>query len=273
MHKLFMISRGVDASPKADRLIVDLRKKGFFEWYSRFCIQGSDRWWQEFEQTLEQCQLFIALLLPSAKVSPRFKRELTSVRARGIPIIPLLVEGDAASSMPDELIHLEWIDVSSDETYDTGLKLLIEKLYTTLGFNLNANHQTIHHELDQITLHIPDVRWIRIISIDGLAHPMYRFDADLVKPETDEDSEEDRLGPMSAASLSLSERIASEFDLGKSSFVVISGEAGTHILLPNGDGTEWCISFVVKGHPPIDQTIKYFKDRAYLAHIIPLLTV
>ena len=129
----------------------------------------------------------------------------------------------------------------------------------------------VEEELRQIILSIPDIRWLRFVNVDGVAHPTYRYDADGHRRDTDLDRHEDRKSAMTAAAMSLSERILYELVLGNRQNVVLNGASGTYFLLPIGDGTKWVISFVVIGQPSVDTTIKYFQDRQYLASILPAL--
>jgi predicted regulator of Ras-like GTPase activity (Roadblock/LC7/MglB family) len=211
------------------------------------------------------------MMLPSSRRSPHVERELWTARKHGVPIIPLLVEGTSPNWIPDELITTEWIDISSADKYTTGLERLFEKLFAAYGIDLKLNHQSVMNELEQITLLIPDVRWIRLISADGLAHPVYRFDAAYLRRDMDIDLEEDRFGSMSVGALSICERLASEFSLGHAQFIAVSGDAGMHFLLPIGNGDEWFLSFVVQGHPIIEAVINYFRNRDFLAHVVPYL--
>jgi predicted regulator of Ras-like GTPase activity (Roadblock/LC7/MglB family) len=130
---------------------------------------------------------------------------------------------------------------------------------------------TVEQEFQEITAAIPDIRWLRIISADGIIHPTARFDAGSVRRDTEIDKEEDRGGPLSAAVMGLSERIMAEMRLGNARYVVMAGDSSTYFLLPIGDGSEWFMGFLVKGQPSVDAILQYFQERDYLASIIPLL--
>lgn len=129
----------------------------------------------------------------------------------------------------------------------------------------------VMHELEQIMLHIPGIRWIRITTLDGWAHPVYHFDTNPLRRDTLIAHDEDRVGPYTAATLSWSGRVASELMLGNTHFVVNSGQEATHFVLPIDDGAKWVISFAVNGQPAIDGIIQYFRERDFLAAIVPFL--
>jgi predicted regulator of Ras-like GTPase activity (Roadblock/LC7/MglB family) len=116
----------------------------------------------------------------------------------------------------------------------------------------------VQAELQQIVKTIPNIQWIRIIQVDGLSHPTYRFDSNTLMHNPEREKEEDRISAMSAFTMGLWERVLFEMGLGKSQFSVLAGEGGTHFLLPIDDGTEWLLSFIVKGRPSVDVTLQYF---------------
>ncbi len=132
----------------------------------------------------------------------------------------------------------------------------------------------LEQELQNLIQRIPDLRWIRVVRVDGSGtHLTFRFDAGHIKRDTPADIYEDRYSSMTAASLSLNERIAYQLVLGKARYSVIAGEIRTYIFLLIGDGTEWVMSIGVQGNPPIDPIIRYFAERDYLAHIVPHLNI
>ncbi|MBA3875018.1 MAG: hypothetical protein H0X30_38320 [Anaerolineae bacterium] len=129
----------------------------------------------------------------------------------------------------------------------------------------------VEDELYLITLFIPDIRWIRFVRVDGIHHPAYIYDAPDYRRDNIYDQEDYRKPAMSAAAVSMSERISQDLVLGSPRTVVLDGTSATYFLLPVGDGNEWKIAFVVNGHPPVDRTIKYFQDRQYLETLVPFL--
>lgn len=132
---------------------------------------------------------------------------------------------------------------------------------------------TKHSIVEVIYLHIllkiPDILWIRIIHVDGLACSHYDYNSESVKNEPDILDNEDLYAPMSAATLSLSERITSEMKLGVFRLTIIAGKDATHFFVPIGTGEKWFLSFAVAGHPSIDNIIAYFENRNFLAEIEP----
>jgi predicted regulator of Ras-like GTPase activity (Roadblock/LC7/MglB family) len=134
-----------------------------------------------------------------------------------------------------------------------------------------SNAEQVKQEVQHIVQAFPDVLWIRVVSVDGLDQPAGYYDSAGIKAEIELDPEGDLYAPMTAASLSLSERIASEMKLGKQPFAVIAGRQGVHLVLPVGDGAKWVMSLGFKGQPAIDPILQYFKNLDYLAHLIPLL--
>jgi len=129
----------------------------------------------------------------------------------------------------------------------------------------------VEDELYLITLFIPDIRWIRFVSIDGLVNKTYLYDAPNYRRDNMYDQDDDRKPAMTAAAMSISERITRDLVLGDPRIVVLGGTSATYFLFPIGEESGWMIAFVVNGHPPVDRTIKYFQDRRYLEKLIPFL--
>lgn len=131
-----------------------------------------------------------------------------------------------------------------------------------------SDSSQIKYELERIASHIPGVRWIRILHTRGTTHPKYRFDAAYLKRDKHKD---DSWGPISTAVLSISERTLSELNQGDIQFTVVYGENGALFFLRIGKGQTWFLTFMVHGEVSVDQTIRYFRDRDYLDHFVPLL--
>jgi len=71
----------------------------------------------------------------------------------------------------------------------------------------------------------PDIEASAVVSVDGLT----------IASALPADTEEDRVAAMSAAMLSLGDRIASELDRGELEQVYIKGDSGYVILMDVGD--------------------------------------
>jgi len=71
----------------------------------------------------------------------------------------------------------------------------------------------------------PDIEASAVVSVDGLT----------IASALPADTEEDRVAAMSAAMLSLGDRIASELDRGELEQVYIKGDSGYVILMAVGD--------------------------------------
>jgi predicted regulator of Ras-like GTPase activity (Roadblock/LC7/MglB family) len=129
---------------------------------------------------------------------------------------------------------------------------------------------TVEEALEDMKKAFPDLRWIRIVSVDGWSNPDYNYDRG-IKRDTALDIEEDHFSSTSAASLSLGERISQMMGLGDLQCTVVAGLNATYFLLPIGDAEHWVLSFAINGHPSIDKVLDYFKERNFLAEIEPLL--
>jgi len=267
MHELIVVIYSNSDTKQVKVLKSDLRKKGFNIWNDDPAAQGT--YWRMAEMTkaIESCNVVIAVMSLPAKLSVWADRELKHALKHQIPIIPVLLEGNPADVIPDDLRISDWMDISSEDKYKVGFEKLLEILETVFSTTPKSKYQLVQHELKQLADQISELRWMRIVSVDGLSHPFHRVDSVNIEKE----SEEDRIGPISAATLSLAERLAYELGLGNLKFTITVGVSATSISLPLGDGMEWGISISFKDHGSINRILQYFENNSYLAHIVPLL--
>jgi predicted regulator of Ras-like GTPase activity (Roadblock/LC7/MglB family) len=104
----------------------------------------------------------------------------------------------------------------------------------------------IKQQLKEFADRMPDIRWIGLIATDGFGIGHYNknhytqapiFTREIVTPSgeriliEEEHEEGDRVTPMTAATLSLSERISQEVGTGEWEFTVIAGKRAKKIAL------------------------------------------
>jgi predicted regulator of Ras-like GTPase activity (Roadblock/LC7/MglB family) len=91
--------------------------------------------------------------------------------------------------------------------------------------------------LREMQMSSPDIEGSAIVSLDGLA----------IATALHEEIEEDRVSAMSAAMLSLGDRIASELGRGDLNQVYIRGEHGYVILMSVGDEAVLTVMASIRG--------------------------
>lgn len=266
MHEVVFISYCLDDSTHAEKLIIALRGMAFNVWHLGAASE-SYGWRAERQSAIQNSNAVIVLLSPSAKVAKSVLTEAQFAVERSIGVVPVLVDGDSTASVPQLFETVPMIDISSVNQFEAGLHQLFQRIRTIFSDSPKTKYQHVQDEIYKVTSQIPDVRTYRIVSVDGVIHTFNYVNSG----SPYEVREEDRLAPMSAATLSLSERIVGELGLREFKFTVMAGLRGMYFNVPIGDGAEWCFGLVVKGHPSIDHIIKCFEESNYLEAILPLL--
>jgi predicted regulator of Ras-like GTPase activity (Roadblock/LC7/MglB family) len=257
MSKHIFISysrKDVDMMRQVDKA---LRMKGIKTWTDEQLVPGTSQWKAAIERGLEEASAVVVLMSPDAKSSEWIDRELEYARMRQMAIIPLLVRGDPVSSVPFELVSSQWISLLTEDQYAKGIEQLAKTLFDKLGLKAKTKYQLLHDELAEFAAKLPVLSWVGVISVDGLTEGFYS--------KTDR-IEEDRVGAMSAASISLSERISSELGLGTSRFTLIDGQDGTVFTIGLSD--DRVLMFALEQCPSIDTVISAVRDNVH-----PLLEV
>ena len=89
----------------------------------------------------------------------------------------------------------------------------------------NSRSQTMYNLLRELQHASPDIEASAVVSVDGLS----------IASALPQDVEEDRVSAMSAAMLSLGDRISSELGRGALNQVYVKGDEGYVILMSIGD--------------------------------------
>jgi predicted regulator of Ras-like GTPase activity (Roadblock/LC7/MglB family) len=257
MSKHIFISysrKDVDMMRQIDKA---LRMKGIKTWTDDQLVPGTSQWKTAIEKGIEEASAVVVLMSPDAKSSEWIDRELEYARMRQMAIIPLLVRGDPVSSVPFELVSSQWINLLAEDQYAKGIEQLAKTLFDKLGLKAKTKYQLLHDELAEFAAKLPALSWVGVMSVDGLTEGFYS--------KTDR-IEEDRVSAMSAASISLSERISSELGIGIFRFTVIAAHDGTTFTIEMSD--DRVLMFALVQCPSIDSVLSIVADA-----IQPLLEV
>jgi len=100
-----------------------------------------------------------------------------------------------------------------------------------------SRNQKLVDRLREMHMSSPDIEGSAIVSLDGLA----------IATALHEEIEEDRVSAMSAAMLSLGDRIAMELGRGELNQVYIRGEHGYVILMSIGDEAVLTVMANIRG--------------------------
>ena len=265
MSKQVFISYSRHNQETMRRLARAIKSKGFSVWTDDNLTPGTRQWKIEIEKAIEASGAVIAMMSPSAKKSEWVDRELEYARMRSITIIPMLIEGDPINAVPFELATSQWIDISKDEQFETGLTGLLDTLHRVFDIAPKSSYQVVREEIKRIASQIKNIRWIGVFTVDGLTHSYVVMDAAHAM-------EEDRVTAMTAANLSLGERISSELNLGgEVSYTVIAGSEASFFNLAIGDSDMYRLCLSISGSPPVDEIIDLLKNNESLEMISTLL--
>lgn len=216
------------------RIAADLTAKEFELWTDNNLTPGTRGWKLAIEKAIEEAGAVIAVLSPDAKESEWVDRELEYARIRNIRIFPVIVRGDAISSVPFELVSAQWIDMAQSDLYVEGLEKLVLVLDRHLGVRRKSKAELIEHELMQLSRKLPGIYWMGVFSADGLPVAFYT-----PASNTGFAPSEDRIAAMMASTLVLSEHITSEVDAGELSYNVVGGSKGFQFGITLGKYVLW----------------------------------
>jgi hypothetical protein len=269
MNELIVISYTYQNLEKMRILRKALIQGGFKVWNDEY-TQGtpnSSYWHEKAERAISSGNLVLALITVSDISALKLRLEVQAAHEQGIPIVPVLFED---GEIPPAIAN-NWIVFSSDDKYESAFKKLFSLLPKIFSRRPKSNYQIVQDELLALRESFPKLMWIRIMTLETLAIPVYDYDAVDLPEELKPDDEGDKLAPYSTASLSLGERISQTLNLGLFQFTVISGVGGTHVFLPIANGEKWCMGLGFKSPISIDKVLDYFRQRNFLAEIESLI--
>lgn len=129
MNKNAFLSYSHDDRDFAERIAIELRKKGIEVWLDKWEIKAGDSLIQKiFFEGLSNCDIFLILLSNASVKSKWVKEELETTmikRIEGVTrIIPLIKE---KCEIPFPLRPLLWVDLSED--FDDGIHKIVKSVY------------------------------------------------------------------------------------------------------------------------------------------------
>lgn len=130
--RIFISYARNDAKPLAMRLRDDLQAVGHAVWLDLSEIPGGSSWSKNIEDAIEECNVVVALMSPAAYESQWCRAEQLRAVRKGKRIIPLLVVPGA--EIPLHLEHLNYLDFTVPERYDSMLQDLLSDVTAGLAF-------------------------------------------------------------------------------------------------------------------------------------------
>lgn len=113
-----------EAKDKIDKLSSDLKNLGLKVWFDQNEIRPGESISSAISNGLDQASYVIAIVGPNDKESPWAKTELEMAKAKGKPIIPVMVNNATAQDLPETISDLMAIDASNKDN--------LRKVYETI---------------------------------------------------------------------------------------------------------------------------------------------
>jgi predicted regulator of Ras-like GTPase activity (Roadblock/LC7/MglB family) len=203
------------------------------------------------DQAIEDASAVIVLLSPAAKNDEQVAHQIAYAQTHNRLIFPLLLQGDEFSAIPAALSGSQWINLRDERSFDQGLESLRSVLHRIADYMQKLNGPQIHDEMVALADSLPGLSCIALVSVDGIMVDFYRKSGEL---------EEDRISAMSAAMISLGERITSDLAGGLLDTTIILGTKATIFEVMVGD--DYVYIAIMPPKQPVDQTLAQIKASA-----------
>lgn len=220
-----------------------LSDKDFLIWTDAQLTPGTRAWKIAIQHAIETSGAMVAILSPDAKASEWVDRELEYARLREIRIFPLLTRGNGATAVPFELVNAQWLDISSEERYQSNMPKLILALDRHLGVHRKSITDLIQEQLRLLVTKLPTCYYMGVVAVDGLVLAFH-------DSTHDQHLDEDRVGAVSATAAALGERAVAELEGGTLQFTVQQGTSGIQFCILLAD--EYVLSFGVREAASLD---------------------
>jgi hypothetical protein len=107
---VIFISYSRDVRDTVRMLAEDLGALGETVWFDQE-IAGGQSWWNRILEKVRDCEVFVAVLHPTALESTACKRECAYAAALGKTILPVLISNDVSTSLlPPGLMEIQYVD-------------------------------------------------------------------------------------------------------------------------------------------------------------------
>jgi len=110
----------------------DLNEKEIPTWTDEDLEPGTEEWERSVERAIKTAGCLVVLLSPDSNESKWVRREITFAEEFSVRVFPVLIRGDARSSIPARLINHERIDLRERGQYGPGLERLLEGIVNHL---------------------------------------------------------------------------------------------------------------------------------------------
>src|SRR5688500_711113 len=100
-------------------------RAGFDVWTDAHLQPGTESWTRAIQAAIDDAVAVVVVLSPAAKRSKWVNREVHYALEQGVPVIPVLAEGTARTSVPFAIIDVQLVDIRDG----IGLDALTDTLH------------------------------------------------------------------------------------------------------------------------------------------------
>ncbi len=111
-----------------NRLRDDMRNAGLRVWTDESLTPGTSSWQAAIEKAIERAVCVVVLFTPDSRQSEWVMAELQYARMQQVVIVPVLMRGDEARSIPMAFANWQWLDLREDIQYRAGLSKLVNAI-------------------------------------------------------------------------------------------------------------------------------------------------
>jgi hypothetical protein len=111
-----------------NRLRDDMRNAGLQVWTDESLTPGTTSWQSAIEAAIERAVCVVVLFTPDSRQSEWVMAELQYARMQKVVIVPVLMRGDEARSIPMAFANWQWLDLREDIKYRDGLSKLVNAI-------------------------------------------------------------------------------------------------------------------------------------------------
>ncbi len=174
------------------RIVAFLRKKGIKVWVdNEKLIPGTPIWEEEIEKAIKGASAIVVILSPDSKNSEWVRREISLADQYRRRVFPVLVSGDAETSITLRLINRQFVDIRKNEamgldSLETAISAYLQesieqeenkevtskKITGTETLNLEADH-TATLQIDNIGILKATLGWALAGLISGYMYSEY----------------------------------------------------------------------------------------------------
>jgi hypothetical protein len=150
-----------------NRVRNDLRERGLTVWTDDSLEPGTHSWKIAIQKAIENSASLVVLLSPEAKQSETVEQELEYAALKDVRIFPLLLNGDESSSLPPELVDIEYINLVQPADYEPDVEQLYNAVAKYLGIKSRLEANELEIALLELGEKLTGATNVGLVNVDG----------------------------------------------------------------------------------------------------------